>query len=269
MLASTLFWAGTAYATTGCFTDTNGHWAETFICWMNDNGITSGIGPGVYGPESYVTRAQMSVFMKKLNDLSVAQAKTYTDTMHNGQILVTGGNNNWEPLLEPSTSQIYFTRYSNVLNVLRSATGAEYIGLTPDMPVALYGKSLEFDGVELCYDASTNAVLSQVGIYFVISTAGEYNNYTAQIDSTDQTDTACRYYLVDPPITLSSEHASVSLYLHINWTAANFPFKIVRTTFVFQPTGTTTLPAIRSEGKNITTLKEGTSNEAGSSSLAP
>ena len=65
---------GNAYATTGCFTDTNGHWAETFICWMKDNGITTGTGSGNYSPEANVTRAQMAVFMQKLDELTVAQA---------------------------------------------------------------------------------------------------------------------------------------------------------------------------------------------------
>ncbi|MBL8062646.1 MAG: S-layer homology domain-containing protein [Anaerolineales bacterium] len=81
---------GQAYASTGCFTDTNGHWAETFICWMKDNGITSGTGGGAYSPNNNVTRAEMAVFMQKLDDLAIAQAnaadatnlteaKNYTD----------------------------------------------------------------------------------------------------------------------------------------------------------------------------------------------
>ncbi len=33
-------------AATGCFPDTDGHWAETFICWLKDNGITGGYPDG-------------------------------------------------------------------------------------------------------------------------------------------------------------------------------------------------------------------------------
>lgn len=52
-------------AATGCFPDTNGHWAETFICWLKDNGISSGYPDGTYRPNNNVTRAEMSVFVNK------------------------------------------------------------------------------------------------------------------------------------------------------------------------------------------------------------
>ena len=46
------FSVGQVSATTGCFSDTNGHWAEVFICWMKDEGITSGVR-GVYSDEPF------------------------------------------------------------------------------------------------------------------------------------------------------------------------------------------------------------------------
>jgi len=51
-------------AATGCFPDTNGHGAEEFICWLSDNGITSGYPDGTYRPENGVTRAEMAVFLQ-------------------------------------------------------------------------------------------------------------------------------------------------------------------------------------------------------------
>ena len=74
----------TASASTGCFTDTNGHIFETFICWMKDNGITSGTAPGLYSPEAFVTRGQMAVFMERTDELAVSQAKAYTDLSNRG-----------------------------------------------------------------------------------------------------------------------------------------------------------------------------------------
>ena len=56
-------------AATGCFPDTGGHWAETFICWMSDTGLTGGYPDGTYKPENNVTRAEMAVFMKNSYDL--------------------------------------------------------------------------------------------------------------------------------------------------------------------------------------------------------
>jgi hypothetical protein len=59
-------------AATGCFNDTNGHIFETYICWMDDNGITSGCGGGNFCPNDSVTRGQMSVFIKRVYDLAEA-----------------------------------------------------------------------------------------------------------------------------------------------------------------------------------------------------
>jgi len=55
-------------AATGCFPDTNGHWAETFICWLSDNGIAGGYPDGTFRPENGVTRAELSVFLSNFND---------------------------------------------------------------------------------------------------------------------------------------------------------------------------------------------------------
>lgn len=72
MLVMTAFFAGRAsaspLATTGCFPDTNGHWAEIFICWMKDNGVSSGFPDGTYKPENGVTRAEMSVMLNRVGN---------------------------------------------------------------------------------------------------------------------------------------------------------------------------------------------------------
>lgn len=65
LVAVSAFGIGRASASTGCFNDTNGNWAEPFICWMKDNGISSGTGGGNYSPNTNVTRAQMAVFMAR------------------------------------------------------------------------------------------------------------------------------------------------------------------------------------------------------------
>ncbi|MBL8062231.1 MAG: S-layer homology domain-containing protein [Anaerolineales bacterium] len=86
MLVITAFFAGRASASplaaTGCFPDTNGHWAEIFICWMKDNGISIGFLDGTYKPENSVTRAEMSVMLNKL-DTNTTQAINNTATQIN------------------------------------------------------------------------------------------------------------------------------------------------------------------------------------------
>ena len=45
------------------FSDISGHWAETFIEELNDQGITGGYPDGTYRPDNRVTRAEMAVFL--------------------------------------------------------------------------------------------------------------------------------------------------------------------------------------------------------------
>ncbi|HNA88650.1 MAG TPA: S-layer homology domain-containing protein [Anaerolineales bacterium] len=83
-------------ASSGCFTDTNGHWAESFICWLKDNGISSGYADGSYRPDNSITRGEMAVMLKKVNDVSkgysdssLIAAKNYTDASLNNEIQIT------------------------------------------------------------------------------------------------------------------------------------------------------------------------------------
>ena len=74
------------FAATGCFPDTNGHWAETLICWMKDSGLTGGYPDGTYRAENGVTRAEMAVFLNKLFtilDTKINQTAATLDTKIN------------------------------------------------------------------------------------------------------------------------------------------------------------------------------------------
>lgn len=52
-----------------CFPDASGHWAESFICWMADNGLTTGYPDGTYRPNNSVSRAEMAVFLQNVHRL--------------------------------------------------------------------------------------------------------------------------------------------------------------------------------------------------------
>jgi hypothetical protein len=54
---------------TGCFPDTNGHWAEAFICWMNEYGIVGGYPDGEFKPGNNVSRAEVSVMIQNTSKL--------------------------------------------------------------------------------------------------------------------------------------------------------------------------------------------------------
>ncbi len=53
------------------FGDTSGHWAEDWIEQLAAEGITAGCGGGNYCPESFVTRAQMAVFLVRTFNLPI------------------------------------------------------------------------------------------------------------------------------------------------------------------------------------------------------
>jgi hypothetical protein len=222
MLLVTAFLAGKAFATTGCFTDTVGNFAETAICWLKDKGIAVGYGGGLYGPNDYVTRAQMAVYMKNL-------AAVVPDT---GVIMITPGNAEW--LKRSESDDLSFENAGYQTNITKTTAGIAWITVQPSIPTVLYGRQLQLLGVELCYVASANAKLESVDLDTFTSTNGTVGTYTAQAsDSTERTDTACRWYALASPYTLT-ENNGVVFYAHVNWTAGGI-FYITRTTFELQP----------------------------------
>ncbi len=220
-----LFWAGTAYAATGCFNDTNGHWAETYICWMKDNGITSGTGGGNYSPEAFVTRAQMAVFMQRIINVPP----------ETGDILISSGFSKWQKFY--STDPISFANFANGTFLRPSNAGTFTIINQPDIPVVLYGKNLQFAGVEICYQTEGGNYLSEVRVRTYSQSTNLASSTVRHFDSTDRTDTACRYYVLSTPVVMTAE-TGVEIFLDVVWTIANTDFGFGRTTFVFQPTNT-------------------------------
>ena len=61
---------------------------------------------------------------------------------------------------------------SPVLRLSKPTVGSNFVSLQPSIPSVLYGRSLQFRGVELCYTASANAALSYVEINTFYSTTG-------------------------------------------------------------------------------------------------
>ncbi len=246
-LLLTAFIAGQASASTGCFNDTNGHWAETFICWMKDNGITTGIGGGNYGPEDNVTRAQMAVFMQKLDDLAVSQAnladaanldaaKAYTDTSFStGQILISAGFGNWNPF--NSTDPLSYTYFSSQTQVSRSAAGSSFLSINPDLPTVLYGRSLSFKGVEFCFDTFASTTLNYVEINTYSHTTGSLGRNLRFSDPTTRTGNHCQLYMLATPVVLTANDG-VNFFIQVNWAVAGAAFAIGRTTFILEPTST-------------------------------
>ena len=219
--------AGNANAATGCFADTNGHWAETFICWMKENGITAGYGDGTFRPENSITRAETSVFLKAASDLQ--------DSKTSGLILVTAGSGDWKPF--NSSDNVSFTYFSSSTYATKATAGSNFLSLHPSIPTVLYGKSLQLLGVEFCYAAQANAYLS----YLEINKSRFAGDRTLLFsDATDRSDAACRYYVLAEPETLTAEDG-LNLFVQAVWTTST-NFNLGRATFVLQTTGVAAAP---------------------------
>ena len=126
------FWAGSISAATGCFPDTNGHWAETFICWLKDNNITSGYANGNYGPEDNVTRAQMAVFLQK-------QAEIPPST---GLIRINSGQSSWD-IFDVAPVTVTTKRFDYAVGFASSVPSvSQDFVMSPNFSTALYGRDL-------------------------------------------------------------------------------------------------------------------------------
>jgi hypothetical protein len=227
------FNVGIAYAdstgSTGCFNDTNGHWAETFICWMKDNGISTGTGGGNYTPEGNVTRAQMAVFMQK-------QAEVPPST---GDILISAGFENWKPF--NSTDPLSYTYFSSQTQVTRSSSGSSFLSINPELTAVLYGRSLLFKGVEFCYDTFASTTLNYVEINTYSHKTGSLGRNLRFSDPTTRTGNECRLYTLSTPYVMTANDGA-NLFIQVNWAAAGSQFAIGRTTFIFEPTTTVAAP---------------------------
>ncbi|PKN94167.1 MAG: hypothetical protein CVU44_07130 [Chloroflexi bacterium HGW-Chloroflexi-6] len=226
VFALTAFYAGNAYAATGCFPDTNGHWAETFICWMKEKGITGGYGDGTYRPNNTVSRAEMAVFLKKTSDLQ------------SGLILVSSSPGDWKPF--SSGDNLSYSYFSSSTYVTKATAGSNFLSLHPSIPTVLYGRSLELVGVEFCYTAQANAYVSYVEINKMDASAGSGSREMLFSDPTDRTDSACRYYVLSSPELLTANDA-LNIFIQGVWvTSTNL--NLGRTTFVLRTTDTVVAP---------------------------
>lgn len=221
-LILTAFAAGKASASTGCFTDTNGHWAETFICWMKDEGITSGVGGGLYQPEGLVTRGQMAVFMK-------AQAEVPPST---GDVYMTFGPNEWIPNYAYDGQARYFTIMGNFT---APTSGTKLFQATPVLPSSLYNTVMYIKGVQICYDARSGGYLDTVTVtHYKTYDDGTTTELNTLTDTTDRTDTMCRQYFFTTPTSFYGDnHLTIMVYYHLN--AAGEILRISSTSVVLEP----------------------------------
>ncbi|RJP50549.1 MAG: S-layer homology domain-containing protein [Anaerolineaceae bacterium] len=247
ILAIVTFWAGSVYAATNCFTDTNGHKFEQAICWMKTNGLANGTK---FFPDNFTTRGQAAQWIQKSVNIPPA----------NGLILISAGYGDWQSF--NSTDNVSTEIYSSGIYFKKTTTGSNFLSLHPSIPTVFYGRSLKLVAVELCYTASANVVLSYIEINTYTHTNSPGSRILQFSDATDRTDSACRYYALPTAVRLTPEDGA-NIFIQGVWNAANSPLIVGRTTFVLAPTGVKATPP---SDADVTVLQEGGSSELNSTS---
>lgn len=210
-------------AATGCFSDTNGHWAETFICWAAEKGIVGGFPDGTFGPNSNVTRAQVAVMLKNQAEIPPTS----------GDIIVNVGPGSW--VVNGSSSNPYISFFTNTAYLRSAATGTYGYQTSVSVPSMLYGKYTRLKGARLCYTAHANASLNLVAVRLYSNTNGSGSMVSFVDDSTSRTDDACRTYMIESPISLLPTDYVV-MYVQTNITNTSNYLRVTSASFIFEPT---------------------------------
>ena len=115
------------------------------------------------------------------------------------------------------------------------------MSISPTAPVSLYGRSMQLVAVEVCYTATTSALLSfvEVNVETAVNDGGTRTVVFA--DATDATNAACRYVPLPTPRTLTAND-TVNLFVGGEWAVANSTLVLGRASFIFAPTSTTLTP---------------------------
>lgn len=225
-------------ASSGCFTDTNGHWAESFICWLKDNGISSGYADGSYRPDNSITRGEMAVMLKKVNDVSkgysdssLIAAKNYTDASLNNEIQITLSPKEWEIgfSLTPGL-QIDHTN-PMMASITSTETGlADFSATTPTLPTSIYGHVLALSKVEICYRAYLYAQIQRI----MVQVTDSFSLTTYTDDSSLRTTAGCAVYTYSPAIPLS-EGSYLSFFIRTSWGLTVDTIDLKRVIIYLQP----------------------------------
>lgn len=121
------------------------------------------------------------------------------------------------------------------------ANANQRVILIPDIPVTLYGRSLQLTGMQLCYNATNaNVVLDEVALLrSAANNANTINSNFVVNDTTDRNDNTCRTYSGTPQVMAPNAFATVELT--VDWLGAG-GFTVSRTTLFVEPTASETAP---------------------------
>lgn len=165
-------------AAASCFTDTEGHQLETYICWMKNHNITAGYPDGSYKPDNFITRGQMAVFMQRL--------------ISTGDIHINTGPSDW--VVNASYAPTAFINHFWAWTHLKTSSNGTFLySISPSLPSSLYNTKMYVKGAKLCYDATdAGAYITAIEIKHITYSTGEFIEWNAINDPTDLSDRNCR-----------------------------------------------------------------------------
>lgn len=212
-------------AATGCFPDTNGHWAEPFICWAAEKGIVSGFPDGTYGPNQGITRAQAAVMLKNQAEIPPSTGDHYFNV----------GANEWRTNSASSNAYVnYFTLQSH----LRASNSGFTKGfqVTPTLPSAVYGTETYFKGVLFCYKTYGSVYLDEVQLLHS-KYSGHLGTTTilkSYIDYTNRVGNECRLYEFTNPSNYWPDNM-LSLLVEVYFADTVSYLQVYSTVFILGP----------------------------------
>jgi hypothetical protein len=155
-----------------------------------------------------------------------------------GVIRVSAGTSNWRPYL--SSDPLTFTYYTNYTGITRSAAGASYLTVHPTVPSALYGKSFQLRGFELCYTTNTGVTFTNASLNVSsYASNGDSTANTVILDTTTRNDKACRTSMTSSPVVLTPND-DVAVYVYATWTNTSAVLYLGQVSIFLEPTATAT-----------------------------
>lgn len=222
-----LAFAGGSASALGCFTDTNGHWAEAFICWMYDNGLSSGYPGGIFLPNNAISRAEVAVLLQKMRTT--------------GDFSFNQGPGSWVVNSGGSGSVVYYTNSDRLASPASPGNYSFQTSVT--IPSNMYHTMMYLTGAKLCYDATSGGVIDFIQFQHRLFDGTLWSSIT---DSTDRSDQTCRTYnFSTPPSFYGGEFLSVFLSMT---TDVAYEYVDINSVTVYLAPSATGYPPVLKEG---------------------
>jgi hypothetical protein len=155
-----------------------------------------------------------------------------------GETRINTGPTNWVLGLAVEGPPVEATYFADALRLRSTAKAKAVAEITPELPVAQYGRTTKMLGAELCYDADASAELQAVFLEIVSESngIGQPPPLTEVAkDQTPRTDNACRTYRAVSPVGIGPSGYAIFSVLVRFPNASTADFLIGRTSFLLQP----------------------------------